>query len=346
MALPFALPLDEARWSLESAGDTVFAFDYDAGRAKLLALYEKGKRLQWNANDRIDWSHEIDPDDPLKAPEEYNPLFGTPIWDRLDEKARCEVRRHVASWQFSQFLHGEQGALLCASKIVTSVPDLDAKYYAATQVVDEARHVEVYSRYLREKIGFGYPVNPYLKTLLEQVLCDSRWDFTYLGMQILVEGLALAAFGVIRDNVGDPLAASINAYVMQDEARHVAFGRLALRDFYPQLTEPERAQREEFCVEACYLMRDRFVAEEVWDNLGLGPQAVEYVRTSASMLLFQKLLFSRIVPALREIGLWGTRVRRAFGDMDVLGFADIDLEALSALDEQKALELDAQRAQG
>jgi 1,2-phenylacetyl-CoA epoxidase catalytic subunit len=163
----------------------------------------------------------------------------------------ANLRRHVQAWSNSQFLHGEQGALVCTAKIVQQVPSIDSKFYAATQVIDEARHVETYSRLLHEKFELAYPITPTLKRLLNDVLSDSRWDMTYLGMQVLIEGLALAAFAGIRDTAKNPLAAAVNAYVMQDEARHVAFGRLALRDFYPQLSDAERDEREEFTVEAC-----------------------------------------------------------------------------------------------
>ncbi len=324
-------------------GNVVFNWDYDEGRDKLLSLYEKGKNQQWNASDRIDWSHDLDPKNPLGADDITHPLFGTPLWDKLSEERKDEVRVHGVAWQFSQFLHGEQGALICAAKIVEAVPDMDSKFYAATQVMDEARHVEVYSRFLHEKLELAYPINPFLKTLLDQVLRDSRWDFTYLGMQILIEGLALASFGLIREIATDPLAVAVNAYVMQDEARHVAFGRLALRDYYPELTDLERSEREEFCVEACYLMRDRFLAEEVWQNLGFGDDVLGYVNDSSQMRQFRKLLFSRIVPALKDIGLWGKKVQKAFQDMGVIDFQHLDLDVLSAADEAKAQELDAAR---
>jgi hypothetical protein len=339
----YALPVEQTKWETPMGGNIVFNWEYDEGRDKLLGLYEKGKNLQWNATQRIDWSHQVDLDDPLRAPDVYNPLYGSDVWERLDHKKRCEVRLHSVAWQFSQFLHGEQGALICAAKIVETVPDLDSKYYAATQVIDEARHVEVYSRYLHQKLELAYPINANLKTLLDQVLRDSRWDFTYLGMQILIEGLALAAFGTIREFAADPLAKAINAYVMQDEARHVAFGRFALRDYYPHLSDGERAEREEFCIEACHHMRDRFLGEEMWLNLGLGQAAVRAVDQSLSMQEFRRMLFSRIVPALKEIGLWGAKVQRGFEQLGVLAYADLDLDALSAADERAAEEIDAAR---
>jgi hypothetical protein len=156
----------------------------------------------------------------------------------------------------------------------------------------------------------------------------------------------LAAFGVIRDQATNPLAQSVTAYVMQDEARHVAFGRLALRDYYPQLTEKERDEREEFVVEGCYLLRDRFLAEEVWQTLGLPvDECKRYVDTSEMMKMYRTSLFTRIVPTIKEIGLWGPRIQKAYADMGILGFADTDLEALGQHDEEVAQGLDRRRAE-
>jgi hypothetical protein len=332
------------KWAVETPMTTVFDWDYTHGREQLLRLYDKGTRKQWVASDRIDWNHDLDPTNPLGAPDESIPIADAPIWGRLSEAQKGEVRQHAVAWQFSQFMHGEQGALVCAAKIVNTVPDIDSKFYAATQVVDEARHVEVYSRFLHEKLELTYPINPYLKTLLDQGLSDSRWDFTYLAMQVLIEGLALAAFGLIRNIATDPLGRAVNAYVLQDEARHVMFGRLALRDYYPQLTQKERDEREEFAVEACYLMRDRFLAEEVWERLDLPvDEIIDHVRNSETQLLFRGFLFQRIVPVLRDIGLFGDRIQAAFADMGVVGFAVPDLDALVAEDDAIAEEFDRMR---
>jgi len=223
---------------------------------------------------------------------------------------------------------------------------MDAKFYAATQVMDEARHVEAFSRLLHEKYALVYPINPHLKSLIEDTLRDSRWDMTYLGMQVLIEGVALAAFGLIRDYARNPLAKSVTAYVMQDEARHVAFGRLALRDYYPQLTDRERDEREEFVVEGCYLLRDRFLGDEVWQALGL-PMAEcrEWVDRSELMRVYRTSLFARIVPTIKDIGLWGPRIRKAYADMGILGFADGDVEAMGQRDEVEARGLEARLAE-
>src|SRR6184192_1946388 len=339
------MAVDPPEWLIPSAFDSLMRWEYEDGRASLLNLYEKGKERQWNGNTRIDWSLSLDPENPQELPDEQISIFGSDIWNRLTKSERATLRRHLQAQQLSQFMHGEQGALLCASKIVQQVPSIDAKFYAATQVMDEVRHVETYKRLLHEKFELAYPITPTLKRLLNDVLSDSRWDMTYLGMQVLIEGLALAAFATIRDQAKNRLAAAVNAYVMQDEARHVAFGRLALRDYYPQLTQAERDEREEFAVEACYLMRDRFLSEEVWETVGLPvEECVGYVESSQMMRQFRSLLFSRIVPTIKDIGLWGPKIRRAYSNMGIIGYAEVDSEELSRQDERVAQEFDARRA--
>ena len=281
----------------------------------------------------------------METSEELNPIYGSRQWDLLSRGERDELNHHLGAWLFSQFLHGEQGALTVAARIVESVPDLDSKFYAATQAMDEARHVELFQRFVREKIGMYYPINPDLARLLADALSDSRWDLPYLGMQVLIEGLALAAFGVHRDITGNALVKQVLAYVMQDEARHVAFGRLALRDYYGELTSAERADREEFVVEGCYLMRNRFRAQEVWERMGFDvEECLEFTEHSPVQQAFRTLLFSRIVPCVRDIGLWGPKVQQAYADLGVLEAADSDLEALMRDDEHIAERIEREHA--
>ncbi|MEU0842272.1 ferritin-like domain-containing protein [Streptomyces sp. NPDC005962] len=340
----YAMDPGDPMWQVPAAGAARFNWEYDDHRARLLALYQKGKDKQWDATKRIDWDLEVDPYDPLGTPDEALALYGTPHWNRMSERERAELRRHAASWQFSQFLHGEQGAMVCAARIVESAPDLDAKFYSATQTMDEARHAELYGRFLRDKVGMLYPINDNLQELLGDTLRDSRWDMAYLGMQVLIEGLALAAFGLIRDTTDKPLPKQLLAYVMQDEARHVAFGRMALRDYYRDLTDAELREREEFVIEGCYLMRDRLRGVEVLENLGIPKaDAEEYAERSPYLHMFRKLLFSRIVPCVKDIGLWGERLQRAYVDMGVLELGDSNLDLLMNEDEEVAQRLDAQR---
>src|SRR5215475_1081339 len=304
----YSLPVEVTDWKFDGATEIHFNWEYDDGSDALLELYEKGKKQQWDASQRLNWSLELNPDNPMELKDEAISIYDTDYWRKMTDQERSWLRRELQANSISQFMHGEQGALIATAKIVGTVPDMNAKFYAATQVMDEARHVEAYKRLLHEKFKLAYPINKALKTLLEQTLTDRRWDMTYLGMQVLIEGLALAAFQSIRDKAGNTLAGAVNAYVMQDEARHVSFGRLALREYYPQLSDAERDEREDFVVEACYQMRDRFNQTEVWQNLGLPvKECIEAVDRSEYMRMFRARLFSRVVPTVKDIGLWGPR---------------------------------------
>jgi hypothetical protein len=343
----YALPVETTGWTVPGLAKVQFSWEYDDNRDKLLSLYEKGKTKQWNTNERIDWSIELDIESQDFTPDEYVSIYGSRMWERMTRKEKDQTRHHLAAWLNSQFLHGEQGALICAARTVETVPDIDAKWYGATQVMDEARHVETYSRYLMEKLQLAYPINPHLKSLLNDTLTDSRWDITYLGMQIMIEGVALAAFSMIRDFTVEPLSKAVNAFVMQDEARHVAFGLLSLKDAYADMTEAEKDEREEFIVEASYLLKDRFLSEEVWENLGLPvKECMEYADRHQRMSDYRKALFSRIVPNVKKIGLWGPKVQAAFVDMGVMMFEDLDPDDAFARDESIAEELDKLIAEG
>jgi hypothetical protein len=300
--------------------DVTYNWEYDANRRQLMRLYENAKRDQWDSAIRLDWSIDVDPEAEL-IPDAAIGIFGTPLWDKLTPAEVRKLRHEALTWQLCQFLHGEQGALLGTAQVVDSVPWYEAKQYGATQVMDEARHVEVYRRFVQEKLEHEYPVNENLKKLLDQILSDSRWDMKLLGMQVIVEGLALAAFGVIRDTATNPLLRDLTAAVMEDEARHVAFGVLSLREHCRALPEKERLEREDFVFEACVLMRDRIQNREVWEAMGMdADECIEVADQSPLALEFRRRLFSKIVPNVKSLGLLSDRQRQRFADIGILEF--------------------------
>jgi len=302
-------------------GGVAYAWQYASARPELRALYEKSKDLNWNARTALAWDTPVDPEQEIVS-DAFIPIFGTDVWSRLDPVREVpKVRQHLASYMLSNFLHGEQGALLATSQILAQAPTMDAKLYAAAQVFDEARHVEAYHRYLSEKVELVYPPSAHLKQLLDTVLGDSRWDFKFLGMQILIEGVALGAFGVIHQTAQEPLIKQITHLVMQDEARHVAFGVQSLKGFYLDMPGNELRDREDFVVESSRLLRDRFLAQEVWATLGLPQQACEEAAASSELMrVYRRLLFSKIVPNVKRLGLLTDRVRRGFEELDILEF--------------------------
>jgi hypothetical protein len=314
---PTAAPSIE---TIEALLDVTYTWGYQETRAKLRDLYDKAVRAQWISEDVLPWDTDVDLGRPM-GPEQLQPLFGSDIYNRMTERERHQINTEVFSWTLSQFMHGEQGALLATAQLVDSVDNIDSKLYAASQVVDEARHVDVYNRYVHKKIGFSYPCNPHLKTLLDMILKDSRWDMKFLGMQIMVEGLALAAFGMIRTNTEEPLLRALTSYVMGDEARHVAFGILSLRDFYREQPESVRREREDFVYEAARLMRDRFLFQEVWEKMGLpAKECMDIALNNQGQVMFRQLLFAKIVPAIKKMDLLSDRQRQRFAELGILHF--------------------------
>ena len=331
---------------VNSKFETEFTWNYERSRPALSKLYEKAKTSQWNATTDLDWSIDVDIEKVVLNNMEAN---GRMFFNEVDlahtqfakwsEKEWTQLAIEGNNWTMSQFLHGEQGALLCTARIVETVPWIDAKYYASTQVMDEARHVEVFSRYLNEKLNGHYPINAHLRMLLDDILMDSRWDMTYLGMQIMVEGLALAAFGFMQQMTTEPLLKKLLRYVMSDEARHVAFGVLSLQEYYKELDGKEIRERQEFAFEAAVRMRDRFLQQEVWDRMGVNVKdALALAMQDEGRLQFQGLLFSKIVPNCKKLGLLDAGdgwLRDRFTDIGVIQFEDwVDTgEEYEALDE-------------
>jgi hypothetical protein len=330
---------DEMLHTVTDHADAIFTWDYSKGaRPALTKLYEKAKVSQWNGETDLDWSIEVDQEELIHAsggPPSREGLealgvdiSGTAL-EKWTEKEWMQWAIYNQNWSLSQFMHGEQGALICTAKIVETVPWIDAKYYAATQVMDEARHVEVFARYLDTKLSGHFPINTHLRMLLDDIIDDSRWDMTYLGMQIMVEGLALAAFGMAMQTTSDPLLKQLLRYVMSDEARHVAFGVLSLKEFYEGLSDAEMKDRQEFAFEAAVRMRDRFLSQEVWDAMGVDVR--EAIRIFAkpdeekNKDPFQQLLFSKIVPNCKKLGLLDANdgwLRQRFDTLGVTQFED------------------------
>ncbi|HUQ40111.1 MAG TPA: ferritin-like domain-containing protein [Acidimicrobiales bacterium] len=309
---------------------TEMTWNYVQDQPALARLYEKGKVSQWNATTDIDWTPEVNFGEASAVEENLGGPFGMFTGtENLEgslkrfstDTGRTQVAWEFQSWMVSQFMHGEQGALVATARLVETVPDIDAKYYAANQVADEARHVEAYARYLNTKLQQSYDISAPLQSLLTDIMGEKRWDITYLGMQILVEGLALAAFGLGNVMFRDPIIKQITDYVMRDEARHVAFGVLALQDLYPQMSSAELADREEFLLDATQLMYDRFLLEQVWERLEVPvEEGKAFAANNPLMVVFRQILFSKIVPNLNKLGLLTPRVREHFEKLQIIQF--------------------------
>ena len=302
-----------------------YNWDYTDADNRLKKLYELGKKLNWNATLDLDWSNEHYSHSDWATTPEHQQLKGFKPYDDLSEEKKIEVSWHLLASSLSQIVHGEQGALLVASQLVSCAPTYNAKLYAASQTFDEARHVEVFNKYLQERIGFNYPVMPGLKLLLDKILSDPRWDLKFIGMQIIIEGLALAAFERQRAAAMDPLLKDLFYLVIRDEARHVTFGVNYLEEFVQTLSDEEKEERADFAYEACVVMRNRFGSDNVMKQFGWNVEAAqEVLNQSENAKLFNNLLFAIIMPNLKRIGLLTEKTLEKYEEMDILQFQDLE----------------------
>ncbi|HUY67514.1 MAG TPA: ferritin-like domain-containing protein [Acidimicrobiales bacterium] len=321
---------------VQDHADRIYLWDYERCRTQLVTLYNKAMGSQWNSVTDLDWDTDVDPEGLV---DRDGPMM------RLIRIASSEPGSPIASWDdpeftalgiemfkasISQFMHGEQGAMLTAAKIVETVPWIDAKYYASTQTMDEARHTEVFAKYLDLKVGEAYPMSPFLEEQITVLLEDSRWDIAYLGMQIVIESLALAAFGDMLRRTTEPLLIKLLRYVMSDEARHVAFGVLTLKEFYAGLSDAELKDRQEFLLDNTLRNRSRSTTPEVWDRLGVDLNALIPHLTAAAGKLktspfagFQRGFFAKLVPNVGKLGLLDANhgyLRERWGEAGLLEF--------------------------
>ncbi len=302
-----------------------FNWHYRREFPEMIRLYEAAKTAQWNVTKDLDWSCDVDPyhNELQLLPDSFVPTSTLPLWNKMSDKERAQQRHAILSWLLSQFLHGEQGALYASAQVIEAVPWLDAKLYGSTQVVDEGRHVEAFHTYLTKKLEKLYEINDNLYVVIDKLMTDGRWDVKFLGMQLMIEGLALGAFGTIRQITGDPLLKEVLKYVIKDEARHVHYGVLALEEFYKtELSDSERRDREDLAFQLSLLLRNRFLMHEVYDEYyGHAMKRAEWDRlifNSELLSLFRKTMFKRVIPNLKRVGLLSDRIRPYYEEIGLL----------------------------
>ena len=308
-----------------------YNWDYRVADDRIQRLYELGKTLNWNGSLDVHWDQTPDWHEQTPVKPEFIDEFlanadwnGYPPFDAFSTERKLAFFKHDNAWSLSQFLHGEQGALLVASQLASCAPSFNAKLYAASQTFDEARHVEVFNRYIQTKVGLSYPVNQGLKSLLDKILTDERWDLKFIGMQIVLEGLALAAFHIAMNDTDDPVLKELLYLVIRDEARHVTFGVNYLEEFVATLSEEEKEDRAQFAYEACIVSRDRLIPTDVYRHFGWDVEETRQVLVERGLNAdFLNMLYARIIPNLARIGLLTEKIRPKFEEMGVLNFENL-----------------------
>jgi len=302
-----------------------YNWDYTVQDNRIKKLYELGKKLNWNVEEDVDWTPEFKDIQDEEFEFENSQWERHPVYKTWNTEKRKDFFRDLNAWSLSQFLHGEQGALLVASQLASCAPTFNAKLYAASQTFDEARHVEAFNKYLQTRIKKSWPIGRALKGLLDKILTDPRWDLKFIGMQVVIEGLALAAFQTSKESSSDEVYKNMIELIIRDEARHVTFGINYLTDFVKTLSEEEQIDRAKFALEACTVSRNRLRPYDVWEAYGMNIEETEdYQKKEIFQAQFQDILFSRIMPNLKRIGLLREELVPEYEKMGVMGYANGD----------------------
>ncbi len=319
--------------TVRTAFEAIYNWNYESEIEQLRTLYANALERQWIALRDLDWEQDIDRDAFSRTFSIGGvPIQGTDFWLNLPEKTRWEVSRRSAAFMLSNFLHGEQGALMVAAQLVNAVPHMDGKFYASTQTLDEARHVEVFAAYVR-KLDQVHPIAPPLKNLLDNVLATDNWLLKAVGMQVVTEGLALYSFRDMRNKTQEPLLKQLLTYVSRDEARHTGYGVKYLGAVVPTLSEREIREIEDFAFESARLLVDsrtrnsmRDSVMKLWSEVGIDPAVAlrEIIKDREKIMQDVQRSGGRlgpirgfVIPTLRWLGLYSERIHAHFHEMFV-----------------------------
>jgi len=342
---------------VKAAMEAVYNWNYEPEIDELRSLYAKGLDLQWIGMRDLDWERGVDKEAFTRTFSVGGlPVTETEYWKRLPEQTRWEVARRSACFMLSNFLHGEQGALMVAGQLVAAVPHTDGKFYAASQTLDEARHVEVFAAYVK-LLDDVYEISPGLKKLLDNVLAIDGWMMKAVGMQVVTEGLALYSFRDMRNQTDEPLLKQLLTYVSRDEARHTGYGIKYLSRVVPMLSEQEKGEIEDFAFESARLlidsragfsMRDRVL--QIWADAGVDPaEAIPAIMKEREVIARSLArtggrlgpISGFVIPTLRALGLYSDRIAGHFKEMWAANVGAETAERLATSDTQVPEDLEA-----
>ncbi len=320
-------PVQPHTHTITATVPAVFTHDLEVRDQDMRGLYEKAKRDQWNASRDINWSQEIDPDRGI-LPDGLIDIYGTKYWERLSVAQRNELNRHFSAWRISQLMYGEEFAMLVCSQLVNILPSIDAKFFMSTQVVDEARHSEVLTRYLFEKVGVTYPLTSSLRDLFGRILEMPQWYLKTVGTQLVAETLAVSLFRMLEQHSQDPLISSICKRILADESRHMGFGMLSLPEQVTELSEQERREVEDFACEAAAGLLGGQFPREAYEAVGFSQAEIEDIKrmrhevAQKNEYIFFRKYFKKDFHAslwnnLARVGLMSARAVERLGAMGI-----------------------------
>ncbi len=311
--------LPDSAHVVHSEYDTVYLQGRDVEKEDMRRLYENAKRDQWNAATYLDWQKPADPEQGFIA-DELIDIYETPYWHKMNARERQEMNRLYSAWRLSQLLHGEHAAVLVCSQLANVLPDPDAKFFMATQVMDEARHTEFFHRYMSGRVGMVYPQSEAGQELFDYILSDPRWYIKTIGLQLVGETFAVALFKMLADTAKDELLREGCRLILRDESRHMGFGMLSLPEQVREMAPKEREETEDFTI---HFLRNTLTGgfpKEAYLDMGFNNHEINEIRQlrrdrahSSEFVLFRQLfkreMHTTLVNNLFKCGVLSEGVR-------------------------------------
>jgi hypothetical protein len=284
-----------------------WTWDYGNEVSQLRNLYEKGKVNQWNATTDLDWDIPVSKDEWVLAPE-ASMLGQLCAAMGLDEATQKAAAHDELAYLLSQLLHGEQAALQLCGQLTNMCTTLDEKSYAASQAIDEARHIEVFAKFIGEKLGTVYPVSPAIKYLLDELLAVDSVEKKTLGMQCLFEGTAVGIMDDLRKQSRNQLLSDMLRRVEQDESRHAAFGVLCMRRVVEDAEPEQMDEMEDWSYSLLETVQSSFgthIIRTLGPDYGINPDDVieAVIHDPMYQQLTRQIFTHTVTPNLRRLGL-------------------------------------------
>jgi P-aminobenzoate N-oxygenase AurF len=314
------IKMPETEHLVQSEFETLYQRDYSVQAPDMRRLYENAKRDQWNVSKDIDWTQPVDLDKGIFADGMIDG-FGSPLYEKLDDKTKRELNIEFSCWRISQLLHGEEGAMLACSQLVDMVPTNDAKFFQCTQVVDEARHAEVLSRYLMEKCDNRiYPMSKNIKHLFDYLLGQGKWFIKTAGLQLVAETFAVGLFRMLAETSQDPLLKTISKRILLDESRHMGFSVIGLPEMIASLSPSDFAELEDFTAEACRLVLRGQFPRPAFEKVGFSEKEIDEIQRyrvenakSNDYIYFRQVfrreMYTQVVSNMKKVGLMSDRTK-------------------------------------
>ena len=299
----------------------------------------------WDPNDKsyIDFDEQFDMENEyIVDPDVFCMELRVPaIANSLTEKQKIKLNNESFRWVLSQILHGEQGALSLSASLCHVLKDPGAQEYAANQTREEARHVTGFTNYIKARWGSPYPVGPTLGRILEQIVSSDVVYKKIVGMQMMIEGLAMGAFGMAHQDTNDPLLKKLLKFTMSDEAFHHKFGKIWADRTVPKLSESERYKVEDWSAmifkDLLYNLVNPWEKKAIYQSVGLDHKFVtkhfmqEIDRDSVirEEMMESNNIFRVLCKTLLKANIITERTRKTYAEF-------VNMEELNAEDDEVA----------